>query len=151
IDAPYTWFYGLRGAPGSAVMLAGSPVDPPCVVRYDAGRNALDVIRRSTQRTLPPDPVSVAEPLAVPSQRGRTPHAFYHRPPNPPFRGMPAENPPLLVRVHGGPTGFTTSVLSLTIQFWTSRGFAVLDVNYGGSAGFGRAYREALRGNWGIV
>ncbi|HEX5419311.1 MAG TPA: prolyl oligopeptidase family serine peptidase, partial [Gammaproteobacteria bacterium] len=77
--------------------------------------------------------------------------AFYYPPKNKDYRAGDEERPPLVVVSHGGPTAQSSSVLSLQLQYWTSRGFAVLDVNYGGSTGYGRAYRERLRGRWGIV
>src|SRR5262249_2080094 len=78
-------------------------------------------------------------------------HAFLYRPANPHFTPVPGERPPLIVVSHGGPTAMANARLNLEIQYWTSRGFAVVDVNYGGSTGFGREYRERLRGRWGVV
>jgi dipeptidyl aminopeptidase/acylaminoacyl peptidase len=100
---------------------------------------------------LEPAAVSVAEPIEFPSANGRRAHAFYYAPSNPAFQGPPQELPPLLTLVHGGPTGQASAAYSALVQYWTSRGFAVVDVNYGGSSGFGRAYRRTLEGNWGIV
>src|SRR5690606_25478984 len=94
---------------------------------------------------------STPEPIEYPTDGGLTAHALFYRPANRDFTGPEGERPPLLVLSHGGPTGQTTSALNLEIQFWTSRGFAVVDVNYGGSTGYGREYRERLKGNWGIV
>jgi dipeptidyl aminopeptidase/acylaminoacyl peptidase len=82
---------------------------------------------------------------------GRTAHALYYPPTNPDVEAPEDERPPLLVLSHGGPTSSARPMLSLGTQFWTSRGFAVVDVDYGGSTGYGRAYRDLLRGNWGIV
>jgi dipeptidyl aminopeptidase/acylaminoacyl peptidase len=78
-------------------------------------------------------------------------HAFYYPPCNPEYAAADGETPPLIVWSHGGPTAATRDVLDARAQFWTSRGFALLDVNYGGSTGFGRVYRERLNGMWGIV
>ena len=80
-----------------------------------------------------------------------TAHGFFYPPQNRDFAAPESEKPPLLVMIHGGPTAATSPTLRLGIQYWTSKGFAVLDVNYGGSTGYGRAYRERLNGNWGIV
>jgi dipeptidyl aminopeptidase/acylaminoacyl peptidase len=80
-----------------------------------------------------------------------TAHAFSYPPTNPDFRAPPGEKPPLIVFTHGGPTSATQGMLSLSCQFWTSRGFAVVDVNYGGSTGYGRPYRQRLNGQWGVV
>jgi dipeptidyl aminopeptidase/acylaminoacyl peptidase len=95
--------------------------------------------------------ISVAEPIDFPSGNGRIAHAFLYRPTHPDYRGEDGERPPLLVEVHGGPTSAVRPDLNLEIQSLTSRGFAVADVNYGGSTGYGRAYRELLNGAWGIV
>jgi dipeptidyl aminopeptidase/acylaminoacyl peptidase len=89
--------------------------------------------------------------VVFPSSGGRASHAFLYRPRHPDAEGPPGERPPLLVLCHGGPTGAASPALALGVQFWTSRGFAVLDVNYAGSSGFGRAYREALHGLWGVA
>ena len=70
---------------------------------------------------------------------------------NPDYVAPEEERPPLIVMSHGGPTSEATTTLNLAIQFWTTRGFAVVDVNYGGSTGFGRVYRQRLNGNWGVV
>jgi dipeptidyl aminopeptidase/acylaminoacyl peptidase len=95
--------------------------------------------------------ISTPEPLDFPSADGRTSHALLYRPRNPSYTGPPAERPPLYVAVHGGPTAAVRPELDLETQYWTSRGFMVVQVNYGGSTGYGRAYRDLLRGAWGIV
>jgi dipeptidyl aminopeptidase/acylaminoacyl peptidase len=95
--------------------------------------------------------ISVPEPIEFPTENGLTAHGFFYPPRNRDAAGPQDERPPLIVQSHGGPTAASTSTLSWRIQFWTSRGFAVLDVNYGGSTGYGRAYRQRLNGNWGIV
>ena len=89
--------------------------------------------------------------MEFPTSDGKTAFGLFYPPHNPDYAGPTNEKPPLLVKCHGGPTGAASSALSLSIQFWTSRGIAVLDVNYGGSTGFGRAYRDRLHLAWGIV
>src|SRR5205807_1084347 len=90
--------------------------------------------------------------ISYPTEDGKaTAYALYYPPTNADFSGTAGALPPLIVESHGGPTGMTQALLDLGTQFWTSRGFGVVDVNYGGSSGYGRAYRERLRGRWGIV
>ena len=95
--------------------------------------------------------ISVPRALEFPTEDGLSAHALFYAPANHDFGAGPEERPPLVVMSHGGPTGSTSPVLNYGIQFWTSRGFAVVDVNYGGSTGYGRAYRARLDGRWGIV
>jgi len=95
--------------------------------------------------------VSVPRPIEFPTEGGAVAHAFFYPPRNRDYVGPPGEKPPLIVMSHGGPTSATTSVLNLSGQYWTSRGFAVVDVNYGGSSGYGRTYRQRLNGQWGVV
>jgi dipeptidyl aminopeptidase/acylaminoacyl peptidase len=106
---------------------------------------------RSLDEPVDPAYVSIARPLRFPTDGGVDAHALFYPPASPAFEGPLGERPPLLVMCHGGPTGQAGPDLDLDIQFWTTRGFAVVDVNYGGSTGYGRAYRERLRGRWGEV
>jgi dipeptidyl aminopeptidase/acylaminoacyl peptidase len=151
IDTPYTWFASLHATEQRAVFVAGSPTDPPAVVELELSSRRIAEIGRSTDLRVEAGYVSIPEAIEFPTSGGLTAHAFYYPPVNRDFAPMDGEKPPLIVKVHGGPTAATTNVFALGIQYWTSRGFAFLDVNYGGSSGFGRRYRERLRGNWGIV
>ena len=151
VETPYTWLSGLRGADGRAVLAAGSPISAPSFVHLDVDTGRLQTLRRSTELEIDPGYVSTPEPIEFPTEHGCTAHGFFYRARNRDFAAEPGERPPLLVKVHGGPTAAAGCVLSLGIQYWTSRGFAVLDVNYGGSTGYGRAYRDRLRGQWGVV
>jgi dipeptidyl aminopeptidase/acylaminoacyl peptidase len=90
------------------------------------------------------------EPISFPTPDGTDAHGFLYRPTHPELTGPPDERPPLVVFTHGGPTGNVFPVLSPSVAYWTSRGIAVVDVNYRGSTGYGRAYRDALKGNWGV-
>ena len=117
----------------------------------DSTNGASVALRESAPRAFGEDRVSIAQAIAFPTGDGALAHAFYYPPCNPDFRGPDHEQPPLIVIGHGGPTGATSATLSLPLQYWTSRGFAVLDVNYRGSTGFGRAYRELLKERWGIA
>ncbi|WCJ35369.1 alpha/beta-Hydrolases superfamily protein [Euphorbia peplus] len=93
-------------------------------------------------------PEFIEFPTEVP---GQTAYAYYYPPSNPMYHASTEEKPPLLLKSHGGPTGETRGALNLSIQYWTSRGWAFVDVNYGGSTGYGREYRERLLRKWGIV
>src|SRR5207244_6430968 len=95
--------------------------------------------------------VSTPQHLSFPTENGLTAYANYYPPHNPDHAAPSGEKPPVVVKCHGGPTASAASVLDLRIQYWTSRGIAVLDVDYGGSTGYGRAYRERLKGAWGVV
>jgi len=132
-------------------MRAGSPTEAAAIVRLDLETRTFKVLRRSS--TLEIDAAYLSTPRAVefPTEDGRTAHGFFYPPKNRDYCAPDGERPPLLVESHGGPTAAAATALSLGIQYWTSRGIAVLDVNYGGSTGFGRAYRERLRDKWGMI
>jgi dipeptidyl aminopeptidase/acylaminoacyl peptidase len=151
IEAPYTEIASLRAAGDRLVFVAGSPAEPTAVVRLDPATGRAEVLRRSTTLAIDPGYISVPQAVEFPTEGGRTAHAFYYPPHNRDFTAPAGERPPLLVRSHGGPTSAASAVLHPEYQFWTSRGFSVLDVNYGGSTGYGRAYRQRLDGAWGIV
>ena len=110
-----------------------------------------EVLRPPRDLGIGPEWFSVPEPIDFPSSGGRTAHALFYPPTNPTATAPVGELPPLLVLIHGGPTAAARPMLQLGTQYWTSRGFAVVDVNYGGSTGYGRAYRDQLRGQWGVV
>jgi dipeptidyl aminopeptidase/acylaminoacyl peptidase len=133
------------------VGLVASPVKPAAIVRIDLSSGAETILASSFVNTVDPAYLSVPQPIEFATENGLTAHAFYYPPANPDFEGPEGEAPPLIVSIHGGPTGSASAALSYSTQYWTSRGFAVVDVNYGGSAGYGRPYRERLRGAWGVV
>jgi dipeptidyl aminopeptidase/acylaminoacyl peptidase len=151
IETPFTEIDGIFAVDGTAVLIGGSPTLPPAVLRYDAATGTFEVLKRSLDDEIAPGYLSIPEPVEFPTENGLTAHAFFYRPANQDFAAPNGELPPLLVQSHGGPTGATSTALNLPIQFWTSRGFAVLDVNYGGSTGYGRPYRQRLNDTWGIV
>jgi len=151
IDIPYTSITFLQATPGGAVFIAGSPSEAAAIVRLSRATGKIEVLRRSTEVTIDPGYLSIPRTIDFPTENGLTAHAFFYAPKNRDFVATQGERPPLLVISHGGPTGATSSEFSLMIQYWTSRGFAVADVNYGGSSGYGRAYRQRLDGQWGIV
>ena len=151
IDAPYTEISYVCAAPGRAVFRAGSPQAPFSIIEMDLGNRTLKVLQRANKINIDSGFVSEPQPIEFPTEDGLTAHGFYYPPKNADFAAPNLERPLLLVKSHGGPTSATIAVLMLGIQYWTSRGIAVLDVNYGGSTGYGRAYRERLNGAWGIV
>jgi dipeptidyl aminopeptidase/acylaminoacyl peptidase len=121
------------------------------MVRLELDTQRLEVLRRDSAVTIDPGYLAIPQPIEFPADGGLSAHAIYYAPKNRDFAAPEGEKPPLLVMSHGGPTGAARSALNLEVQYWTSRGIAVVDVNYGGSTGYGRAYRERLNGNWGIV
>jgi dipeptidyl aminopeptidase/acylaminoacyl peptidase len=151
VALPYTEFSGLGVERGRAILRAGRPDGPAAIILLDPASGG--VTELCTAGDLPVDARYLSRPEAIGcrSEGGALVHAFYYPPINPDYRAPPDELPPLIVKSHGGPTGSTSSELRLSTQFWTSRGFAVCDVNYGGSTGYGRAYRERLNGRWGEV
>ncbi|HEY6455922.1 MAG TPA: prolyl oligopeptidase family serine peptidase [Steroidobacteraceae bacterium] len=152
LELPYVQYDQLTRVDDEHVaMVAGSARAPQSIVRIHASSGRTETLREAGNALLAPAAVSVAVPIDYPSTQDRTAHAFYYAPVNPAFRGLPDELPPLLTLVHGGPTTQATPAYSPSVQYWTSRGFAVVDVNYGGSSGFGRSYRRQLEGNWGVV
>jgi len=130
-----------------------SPTRFGAIVRLALGSGTAEIVKSSsTADTAVYDGyLSQPEPLAFPTAGGATAHGLFYAPHNHDFRAPEEEAPPLIVRSHGGPTAAFSAALDWGVQFWTSRGFAVLDVNYGGSTGYGRAYRERLKGGWGVV
>ncbi len=151
IALPYTEVGEVQASSGRAVFLAGSPSAPPAVVRLDPNTHVLGLLRQSSRLALDPDYLSAPQAVAFPTEHDRTAYGLYYPPTNADYIAPEEERPPLVVKSHGGPTSAAQTALDLRIQYWTSRGFAVLDVNYGGSTGYGRAYRRRLNGQWGIV
>ena len=151
IETPYTEIWGVRATRGRAVFGAGSPDSFDAIVRLDLHTGGRDTLRSAAAAAVDPGYLSIPAAIEFPTEGGLTAHAYFYAPRNRDFTAPSGERPPLLVRSHGGPTGATPATLNLGIQYWTSRGFAVLDVNYGGSTGYGRRYRERLNGQWGIV
>jgi len=151
VPTPYQDINELRVGAGFALLEAGSPTLPQRIVRLALADGAETLLASSADDVPDAALVSVPRAISYPSANGRTAHAFHYAPCNPACAAPAGERPPLIVIIHGGPTAMATSTLKLATQFWTSRGFAVLDVNYGGSTGFGRAYRRLLSGQWGVV
>ncbi|HEY3367064.1 MAG TPA: S9 family peptidase [Symbiobacteriaceae bacterium] len=151
IPTPYTAIDGIRGSAGQVVFSAGSPTQPTALLRLDLHDESCTVLRRSVELAVDPAYLSPARPVSFPTEDGLTAHGLFYPPVNGDCAAPAGERPPLIVLSHGGPTGTAPPTLNLAVQYWTSRGFAILDVNYGGSTGYGRPYRERLKGRWGIV
>ncbi len=151
IANPYQEIRELRVDGDMLVLLGGAPTIALELARIDLRTKQSQVLARSIEQLPELGYLSVPENIQYASGAHRTVHAFYYSPCNASYEGITGSKPPLIVIGHGGPTGMAANTLKLATQFWTSRGFAVLDVNYNGSSGFGRAYRDALKGQWGVV
>lgn len=155
LDLPYTSISSLEAAGDEVVFVGASATEEPAVVRLRLDGVELvdepEILRPPRDLGLDPTWFSVPESISFPSTGGRTAYGLFYLPTSPEVSGPSEEMPPLLVMIHGGPTAAARPQLQLSIQYWTSRGFAVVDVNYGGSTGYGRPYRDQLRGTWGIV
>ena len=155
----------IRASERAIYFVGGSATEPLAIVRLPLDSMTAEVLRSSSAEQIPPEWISVPEAvtfrvtpkpgdvpaLAAGGSAPRDVHAFYYAPKNPGVTAPEGETPPMMVLTHGGPTGATSAVLDPEVQFWTSRGFAVLDVDYSGSTGYGRPYRDRLKGQWGIV
>jgi dipeptidyl aminopeptidase/acylaminoacyl peptidase len=155
-ETPFTEFSSVQVSSDRAVFRAGASNHPASIVMLDLTSGAHRVLKKETDLLDQPgsritDYLSTVRSVEFPTTDGNTAYGLFYPPHNPDYVSLPNELPPLLVKCHGGPTTSASSVLELTTQFWTSRGIAVLDVNYGGSTGFGRDFRNRLRLNWGIV
>ena len=135
----------------TAAVIAGDARRPMSLMRVNLPSSEWDTVRQSSSIDIPDEYISPAQTIEFPSTDGRPAYALYYAPKSPDFSAPEGTLPPLLTLSHGGPTAAASGALDLSIQFWTTRGFAVVDVDYGGSVGYGRAYRQSLNGNWGIV
>lgn len=152
VDTPFTAYSAsIQARSGLAFTIAGSPTDPMSLVALNLETGMVEVLRRSAEHAMDPTYVSVPQAIEFPTEGGVTAHGFFYPPVNPDYTAPAGELPPLIVYVHGGPTSAVSNALDLKDQFWTTRGFAYLVVNYGGSTGYGREYRQRLTGLWGVV
>jgi dipeptidyl aminopeptidase/acylaminoacyl peptidase len=151
LDTPLTQTSYVVAGGGHAVVVAGSPDEELGLHGFDPATRALSLIHRPSAHALVAEDLAYPQPLAFTSAGNATAHALLYPPSSARYQAREGERPPLIVICHGGPTGSASTALNPGIQFWTSRGFAVLDVNYRGSTGYGRAYRKALDGQWGVV
>ena len=156
IETGFTEFGSVRADGNRVVFRAGAPDRPTSIVTLDLQSRQYRILKQATD-LLDRAELHIAryltkvEPVEFPTAAGKTAFGLFYPPHNPDYTGGTDERPPLLVKCHGGPTSSASSTLNLAIQFWTSRGIAVLDVNYGGSTGFGREYRDRLKLSWGVV
>ncbi len=135
---------------GGLAYVATPPTAPPAIMLAPALGQTAILIRAAAPSTLPRETISIGEPISFPASHGPG-HAFWYPPRNRDFTGPAGALPPLIVLSHGGPTSMTTNHFNLNIQWWTSRGIGVVDVNYGGSTGYGRDFRRLLNGRWGLI
>jgi dipeptidyl aminopeptidase/acylaminoacyl peptidase len=151
IPNPFEEIRDLRVTGSVVVLLGGAPTIALELARIDLYTELHEILARSIAELPPAGYLSVPESITFPTSGNRIAHAFYYRPTNADVEPQVGSKPPLMVISHGGPTGMASNTLKLATQFWTSRGFALLDVNYGGSSGFGRDYRDAIKGQWGVI
>lgn len=151
VDNPYTAVAYLKTEGDRALFVGSTPTDNAEVIEFYPDEPAFELLTRSERATMDQGYISVPEAIEFPTDNGLTAHALFYPPTNAEFVAPAGEKPPLLVQAHGGPTAHVVAELDDEIQFWTSRGIAVVDVNYGGSSGYGRDYRQRLNGQWGIV
>ena len=150
-DLPYSEIFNVCASVGQAAFTAASPSQAAAVVQLDLVTGQITVLRRSSEVAVDAGYLSMPQSIEFPTEGRLTAHGIFYPPTNRDFAAPVGGLPPLLVLSHGGPTFTTSTSLNLSTQYWTSRGFAVLDVNYGGSTGYGRAYRQRLDDAWGIV
>ncbi|HEX5588746.1 MAG TPA: prolyl oligopeptidase family serine peptidase [Candidatus Limnocylindrales bacterium] len=151
IETPFTEIGGLALDGDVAILRAAGPLHPGQITEVGLATGELSLLRAATPFLPDPATASVAEHVQFPSTGGRTAYGNYYRPCNPAFRAPDGELPPLIVTSHGGPTSSAFSGWATSVQLFTSRGYAVLDVDYGGSTGYGKPFRQALEDEWGIV
>jgi dipeptidyl aminopeptidase/acylaminoacyl peptidase len=153
IDIPYDEISDVRASGGHAYFKGGSHSTPPAIVDLDLASGRSSVLKLSSAKSADDFKgyISEAEPIAFQTGNGLTAYGLFYPPQNPDFAAPPTELPPIIVHSHGGPTSAASTTLNWQTQYWTSRGFALVDVNYGGSTGYGREYRLRLQGAWGIV
>jgi dipeptidyl aminopeptidase/acylaminoacyl peptidase len=153
LGLPFTSFgFPSLSARGSSVAFAAAmPESETAVVLFDAASGELELVRSASEESVDSAYVSVPRPIEFGTSGGETAYGFYYPPANADFEAPEGERPPLIVQSHGGPTSHAKPALDREFLYWTSRGFGVVDVNYRGSSGYGRVYRDALRGGWGVL
>ena len=151
LDLPFTEMGDVAIEGDRAVFMGAGPRSFNAIVLLDLHSGSHETIRLSSTARVEPEQIAVPEPIEFPTTGGLTAHGLFYRPTNSAFEGPAGELPPLIVTSHGGPTAPAFGGLFVSTQLFTSRGFAVLDVDYGGSTGYGKEYRKRLEGEWGVV
>ncbi len=151
LKTPFSYFDTVRVANGKVTCIAGADIMPNALLQLNLQTGRFMIHRKSAEISFDSTFISRPQGIEFPTENGLTAHAYFYAPQNRDHDPPEHELPPLIVKSHGGPTGAASSTLELKIQYWTSRGFAVLDVNYGGSTGYSREYRQRLFDKWGIV
>jgi dipeptidyl aminopeptidase/acylaminoacyl peptidase len=151
VELLYTGLNNVQTNGHTAAFFASSATLAERVLTIDLHTGAQEVVKVSNPAHIDPSNLGLPKAIEFPTDGGLMAHAIYYPPKNEDFVGPPDEKPPLMVRCHGGPTGSAGPTYTFEYHYWTSRGFAIVDVNYGGSSGYGRAYRSRLNGNWGVV
>ncbi len=152
VSTPFTYFETVVARGHEVAGLVASASEAASVVTLNPDQpSAVRVLRRSRAAPTERTRVSAAEAISFPTKGGRSAHAYWYPPTSPDHEGPAGTLPPLVVMSHGGPTSSASPAFAVGIQFWTSRGLGVVDVDYGGSSGYGRAYRRSLDGAWGVV
>jgi dipeptidyl aminopeptidase/acylaminoacyl peptidase len=151
VELLYTSLNNVQTNGRKVALFAGSPTLAERVLTIDLNTGAQEVVKVSNPAHIEAGNLSHPKAIEFPTEGDLTAHAFYYPPKNQEYEGPPDEKPPLMVHCHGGPTSSADPTYTFEYHYWTSRGFAVVDVNYGGSSGYGRAYRNRLNGNWGVV
>jgi len=151
IEVPFTTISQVQTAGDRVLFIGASSTDTTSIVSLELTTKRFEVLQRSREATVDAGYISAPRAIEFPTEGGRTAHGHFYPPRNRDYVAPSNQKPPLVVMSHGGPTSSSSASLKYSIQHWTSRGIAVLDVNYGGSSGYGREYRERLKGQWGIV
>lgn len=151
IETEFTYISNLVVKDDKALFIGASAKNPKSIVQLDLKTKEFEVLKKSRELNINPGYISSPEYLEFPTENNKTAYMIYYPPKNKDFLAKKNEKPPLIVKSHGGPTAQSVAILNLEIQYWTSRGFAFADVNYSGSTGYGREYRQRLYGNWGIL
>ncbi len=150
IEVLHTSIGGLSFIDNKALYIGASPVSNSEIVSLELEKKEINTIKESSKLEIDSEEISIPEEITFTTTENATAYGYFYKPKNKKYQGNPEEKPPVLVISHGGPTSATSNALNLSIQYWTNRGIAVVDVNYRGSTGYGKKFRDSLKGNWGV-